>query len=142
MTAKKTILEKNLAYEIIDCCNSSLDVDFQRIDIQKPEIKSPAKAGAFLGMSFGKKTARMNLDGWVGLLNQKYDQGAIVSRSEKEQKLLIRSVIKDQISIQLRAHAYMIFSGGFTYLKGHCNHGILNYQDLLKEGLKDEETSS
>ena len=57
---KKSILEKNLVYEIIDCCNRNLEIDFKKIHVSEPEIKSPVKGASLFGVKFGKKKARMD----------------------------------------------------------------------------------
>lgn len=61
--------------------------------------------------------ASLKLEDWIKLLNNYYLEKEFITRNKKNQKTLLKTVIKDSIPSIIRPHAYLIFSGGFIFLK-------------------------
>ena len=59
----------------------------------------------------------MTLSDWITLLNNYYKGNNFIKKTEKNHQSLLKTVIKDSIPPIIRPHAYLIFSGGFLYLK-------------------------
>lgn len=61
--------------------------------------------------------AILEIKDWISLLNKHYKGKDFIKKEDKNQQSLLKTVIKDSIPAILRPHAYLVYSGGFIYLK-------------------------
>lgn len=77
----------------------------------------------------------LELSDWIFLLNKHYKGKEFIKKEQKNQRSLLKTVIKDSIPPILRPHVYLIYSGGFIYLQ-KCLTGEeceFNFKPLLEK---------
>lgn len=84
----------------------------------------------------------MNIKQFAKLLNKFFNEGKIISLKSRKQKNLLKTVIKKGAPKTLRAHAYMLFFGGFHHLKGQRYEHLIDFQSLLAKKSLSEENES
>lgn len=81
----------------------------------------------------------LNLKQFTNIINKFFHEGKIVSLKARKQKKLLKTVIKKGAPKIIRAHAYMIFFGGFHHLKGQRYEHSVDFHEILKQKLKYSE---
>jgi hypothetical protein len=63
------------------------------------------------------QTPTYTLEQQIDLLNKFYHRATLLKKSDKRERQLLKTVVKESIPFLLRPHAYLVFSGGFIFYK-------------------------
>jgi hypothetical protein len=136
----KILDEKHLIYEIFSSQNKGEKLNFNSTKITSQQKSPVRRRRSLFGFGPKKKVKHMTQVDWCIYLNNQFLKQKVVGLGDKKVKDLLSSFIKERIPVELRAHAYLILSGGFTYMEGQRAHGVLDYDELLNKGWEDEKT--
>lgn len=110
---ERIIEEKSLIYEILTEKETKI-LDFNKLKIVLNREKFLKSLGERKGIF---KKEPMKQKDWIIFLNNCYMKQKLVSLNDKKATYLLQSLITEGIPIELRAFAYVIFSGAFLFFR-------------------------